>query len=105
MKVITEERLMYLIENDGDGSKVYCTVSTADLEELDTLTVTKLRPMSEAQRKPPQFILACNHHNELFKVQYVVQYGRWFLEDGHTSFKDDALIGWIPMPTYNPEEK
>ena len=104
MKVITEERLDHLIKTDGDGSMVYCTVSRADLQEIDQLTVTRLRPMSEAPED--DWFIAYDLDGNLCQAQrscdkYIRIFKDGFIEDWCQS---DDFIGWIPLPTYKPEQ-
>lgn len=101
MKVITEERLMNLIETDGDGSKVYCTVSQADLQELDTLTVSKLRPMCDADSYSNGAVLVALKGDDFLHEAYFNRLGLVFVCERYVTF--DECEGWLPIPVYKPE--
>jgi len=102
MRVITEERLDHLIKTDGDGSMVYCTVSRADLQEIDQLTVTRLRPMSDAPRDGTLF-LAMFEDGNLFRECFYAGQDDLFMCDDYDEIADN-FKGWIPLPTYKPEQ-
>lgn len=68
-------------------------------EELDELTVTKLRPMSEAPIR----------EDILTKIKDTDRLIESFCDDGlcyihNNYFILDQCEGWIPMPQYKPEE-
>ena len=112
MEVITKERLIAkqeLLEDKNnrpceylDGKQYLIDELIESCEEIDTLTVSKLRPMSEAPMNG-KFILACNSSNHFEKVFFNDEYERWFLEESNECYGTDKLRGWIPMPTYKPE--
>ncbi len=73
-----------------------------DLDNVDTLTVSKLRPMSDANEYKNDSVLIClkgdsNLHEAHFNVL-----GRVFVCEQFHSF--DECDGFIPMPVYKPEE-
>jgi hypothetical protein len=61
--------------------------------ELDQLTVTRLKPMSEA----PYNIQILAWNGECFEI--------WELRPEMNKYGDySKLIGWISMPIYKPEQ-
>ena len=49
MKVITEKKLRKYIKENGSGGLVYCSALINELEEVNVITVSKLRPMREVR--------------------------------------------------------
>lgn len=108
MKAITEERLREILSSfDGLSGDVVCSKQSMleyligyQLEEIDTLTVPKLRPMCDAP-KVEDILVKIKDKDKLVQA---------FCDDGlcyaHENwFVLDAFEGWIPMPIYKPEEK
>lgn len=92
MKAITEERLRRFRETCDPRDRYALDTLIKECQELDTLTVTKLRPMSEAPIGEPI----------LMKTKLMDGFYATVISD------DDDLYGcdgWIPMPTYNPGKK
>lgn len=112
MKVITEERLRELAEltMNVDGSAAL-RFASYECQEIDQLTVTKLRPMSEAPRTgeyirayfetgyPKEWCDAVLRWNENFKAWE--EYNR---DANEECYQDSNFHGWIPMPLYKPEQ-
>ena len=105
MKVITKETLNSLRENawaKGHDNEyvIYDYLLEGFMKELDTLTVTRLRPMSEAPHGE-YILVAYENENDLFMVFYD---GREFLINKHHPISAGGLCGFIPMPRYEPEK-
>jgi len=68
--------------------------------ELDHLTVSKLRPMSEAPRDGTEILITIKNG----VVFYIVYWDSesWVGDDG-IGISDSNIDGWIPMPIYKPE--
>ncbi len=71
----------------------------AECTELDELTVTKLRPMSEAKHDSTRILGFIN--NEFVKIS---SYDKYWSDGDDDYISDDEIEGWIPMPQYKPEE-
>lgn len=107
MKVITENALISIQRKAKTiMERTVLNIAIANCQELDTLTVSKLRPMSEAVSDPNK-----RYNSYLFK-----KFNREGLEQGQfdTSGKiwihgreyfSDELEGWIPIPVYKPEQE
>lgn len=93
MKVITEERLRELL-GKANNALLGCLLTELleeECQELDTLTVTRLRPMSDI---PIGEIV-------LMKIKLMDSfYATVISEDDYL----DGCDGWIPMPRYEPEK-
>jgi hypothetical protein len=94
MRVITEERLRELLpwpEQDQDVADGL-NLAIEECQEIDTLTVSKLRPMSEAPLNIS--ILAKYNRNEtLMSV---------CLSEDSSLYRYE---GWLPIPIYEPGEE
>lgn len=88
MKYISEERLMEILSRNNIP-EIIETQLTSACQELYQLTVTKLRPMSEA--KDCETVLAYNGIN----------FEPWYIRPERST--DDYFEGWIPMPEYKLE--
>jgi len=117
MKVITEERLIAkqeLLEDKNnrpceylDGKQYMIDELIESCEEIDTLTVSKLRPMGEVIGYTGGDILVYTAYQDnpgfesyIFDVlvcEYIGYDGNELMTDGQ------QYLGWIPMPTYKPE--
>lgn len=92
MKAITEERLRRFRETCDPRDRYALDTLIKECQELDTLTVTKLRPMSDI---PIGEIV-------LMKIKLMDSfYATVISEDDYL----DGCEGWLPMPTYKPEKK
>lgn len=109
MRVITEERLKELMfEWDGMDPFVQSCKFLIENEckELDHLTVTKLRPMSELDQYGVDNILAWNESLRRYVHftydTFVNSY--WIHEfDSFYTIDEKTYKGWLPMPIYKPE--
>lgn len=107
MRVITEERLKELFGSiiyDGheyDGKRILWGLIKNECKELDQLTVTKLRPMSEAHHlEDEEFLVKFKGKDDLkfvciFQGQMIDQYCDWV--------DPSRCEGWTPIPIYQPE--
>lgn len=82
-------------------------LSDGFMEEIDTLTVSKLRPMCEARDEEDAFdksiLVSYVGCPGVFHV--VEQNGSNYWSDGEDDYHSDSeFIGWIPMPIYKPEQ-
>lgn len=93
MKVITEERLRELCKKNA-----FTSFLLDELQELDTLTVTRLRPMSEAPIRG-DILVKMKQGSRLMKG--FCDDGLFYVPGNH--FKLDECEGFIPMPRYEPE--
>lgn len=105
MKYISEERLREIVVNSDDLSEAelfYINLLINECQELDTLEVSKLRPMCEAPRDESPFLASPSYNNsEYLKETYFN--GEYFSYEGYELDQSD-FKGWIPMPTYKPEQ-
>lgn len=108
MKVITEKdallaRNALLKKGNKLGACAIYMLISDHAKEIDTLTVTKLRPMAEAREQGLKRVLACffgcsNHFN------IIEQNGDKYWSDGEDDYhSDNEFIGWLPIPIYKPE--
>jgi len=107
MKVITEERykdfLSEISQFTPDEILWLADNLSAKLEEIDTLTVSKLRPMVDAPNDGSIFLAKHEFNDELEET--------WSTGGGEFStsqFCDlliDTFEGWIPKPIYKPEKE
>lgn len=112
MKVITEERLRerfeesqhkYLkapLERIYEPNAVMNTLHELidECQELDTLTVTRLRPMSDA----PDHEYSLFVHKEGRRPTEGYKNDLSIVIDGEP-IPSACFAGWIPMPRYEPE--
>lgn len=110
MKVITEERLRYVLKmhfGSDDVNQSICSHLINELQELDTLTVSKLRPMCEAPRDGSVVELcAIDTHD---KNDYIPVYARWDIDSWYDiesisdTYTDGMFMGFLPKVIYKPE--
>lgn len=101
MKVITEERLREIFEAECDNEIVSVKdFLNHELQELDTLTVTKLRPMCDAPDDDETILCVGERYNTFLKVYFD---GVHYKDDHNFIYEKEYFIGWIPMPIYKPE--
>lgn len=102
MKVITEETILELIDkNSGQDDILFQNVLkwlVNECKEIDTLTVTRLRPMSEAPIRG-DILVKMKQGSRLMKG--FCDDGLFYVPGNH--FKLDECEGFIPMPRYEPE--
>jgi hypothetical protein len=120
MRVITQEKLLELLGNieiacQGlePGLKKELTITSMKITiqsliddyliEIDTLTVSKLRPMSGAPRDGTSFLGGFdNDKGRLYECAFDSMGNVWI---GELFYKPDRLLGWVPMPIYAPGEE
>ena len=108
MKAITQERLLtYWMDlfagKDRLAELELLRTLIKECEEIDTLTVSKLRPMCEAREHGIKRVLACYFgFSNVFHI--VEQNGDKYWTDGEDDYhSDNEFIGWLPLPIYKPE--
>ena len=108
MKVITEEEAKYfrdhLVKQDRNiGACAIDELITEHLEEIDTLTVSKLRPMADAPNDGSIFLAKHEFNDELEETWSTG--GGEFSTSQFTDLPIDTFDGWIPKPIYKPEKE
>lgn len=105
MKVITEERLREILDGTSRvTSKDLLRVLINECQELDTLTVTRLRPMSDIPDEESVILFdrfGMPHEGQKYCGEKLKVYVDGFIEDW-CDFSD--YIGWMPFPRYEPEK-
>ena len=113
MKVITEERLKELRDQFREVSKINSNplhiegmldmieIVIDECQELDQLTVTRLRPMSE-HNNDTTGILAVFKGSRIFDV--VWWFNGSFITAQDEIYDPEDFVGWIPLPKYEPEQ-
>lgn len=96
MKVITEEQI-YDFEQEG-YEPTLATLKNS-LQEIDTLTVSKLRPMCAA-KIGNQILIVVDDYGIV--SGYKSSNDGDAFGNGHY-FKADEVLGWLPLPVYEPE--
>lgn len=114
MRVITEEDLLGLIEGmnklrhlaESDLAKQLHDQSIDSLraalrlaQEIDQLTVSKLRPMNEAVKY--EYVLGFTKPDGI-SYEICSDGNGHFWTTKNTFFKEDDLYGWVPKPQYKP---
>lgn len=103
MKVITEEGLREFLSEISqftpDEILWLADNLSSKFEEIDTLTVSKLRPMCDAPNDV-EFLVMLNTEDSFHECRFAPD-GR--VSIGAMLFKIDYCIGWIPKPIYKPE--
>jgi hypothetical protein len=91
MKVITSVKLHEYIKKNGSGGLVYCSALMNELEDIDQITVSRLRPMSEVK------------FNEviLLKVKGIDEMYSSIITD---QCDLSTCEGWVPITLYKPTE-
>ena len=93
MKCISQERLKEIAAILKIGMLEKCLIESlvAECQEIDTLTVSKLRPMCDAPKNIP-ILSKYNGNERLLSV----------------CLSADSTLphyeGWLPIPIYKPEE-
>lgn len=108
MKVITEEwiknsivKAQQVSDAGAPGADALVVVLNAMLkhcQELDTLTVTQLRPMSEIEEGR---VLV---HRKGVDTLYGTYFLTGVLDVEGIYYRPEEFDGWIPMPRYEPEK-
>ena len=104
MKAIPEESLRYVLKmhfGSDDVNQSICSHLINELQEIDTLTVSKLRPMCDA--KIGNQILLCVDDYGIVSGYKSSNEGDAFGNGCY--FRPDELIGWLPLPIYKPEQE
>lgn len=102
MKGITEEFLIQCIKDVGEDGLIRAASLVNLLEEIDTLTVSKLRPMVDLYEHSitsNQKLLAYRYGDENPVVLYAISKSQL-----NNLYEYDEFIGWITMPIYKPEK-
>ena len=110
MKVITEEEVNFIcnvidgVEDrlDDFDKRNIITLLRGHLEEIDTLTVTKLRPMVDAPVDDETILCVGDSYNTFLKVYFD---GEYYKDDHNDIYDKEYFIGWVPMPIYKPEKE
>lgn len=103
MKVITEERLREILKSYSDSSAAAMHIELLlrnECQDLDTLTVTRLRPMSDAPELC-NFMVKMKDREELTEACFSIPGHLWVRS---ANYPMDCFEGWIPMPRYEPEK-
>lgn len=108
MKYISEEWIKNSIAtaqqvtNDGapggDALVIVLNAMLKHCQEIDTLEVTKLRPMSDVQEG--DILVKWIRENGLRGAFYV---DGWVYVNG-SNYKLEEFQGWVPMPIYEPKK-
>ena len=99
MKVITRERLIELLKHCNRNDADLINFLIRECKEIDTLTVTNLRPMCGAP-KDGIFLAKMISYNALHEANIDTLGNVWI---GELYFDIEMCEGWIPMPNYKPE--
>lgn len=109
MKVITEERLHELLTEaifNGKDCEIISQLIDNELKEIDTLTVSKLRPMVDAVSDPnkryKKFLFKRIDREGLDQGQFDTYGNVWI---NGNAYYPDQLEGWAEFPIYNPEKE
>jgi len=101
MKVITEERLITLL----DSEKSYLFNMSVrmllinSLQEIDTLTVSKLRPMCDAPKDGT--LIEVWHKKSPDPREAYFSFGFFIVDDDDVA--ENELAGWVPKIIYKPK--
>lgn len=76
---------------------------SSKLEEIDTLTVDKLRPMCDARRDGDKSFLVKLKGIKFLREGYFDSLNHIWI--GGEYFPLDRCEGWIPMPIYEPRSE
>ena len=108
MKVITEEFLMHCIKEVGEDNLIRAVSLVNLLEEIDTLTVSKLRPMVDAPRDGEYFMAYCHPTEQKIGMFFPYRYDEdldTYVDEDDEEMCIDVVLGWIPSPTFKPEKE
>lgn len=108
MKVITEEDVNFIcnvidgVEDrlDDLDKRNIITLLRGHLQEIDTLTVSKLRPMCDAPEDGSVFL---SKHDYDEGLEETWADGEYFDTSQYCGLTAENFDGWIPKPTYKPE--
>jgi len=104
MKVITENSLLEMVANlikseRLEEAALIQRLIDEELEEIDTLTVSKLRPMSDA---PNDGTLIEVWHKKSPDPREAYFCDGFYIVDGH-DVHENELEGWLQKIIYKPE--
>lgn len=104
MKVITEKSLLEMVANlikseRLEEAALIQRLIDEELEEIDTLTVSKLRSMCDAP-KNGKFLVVLNTEDAFHECSFLSD-GR--VKIGTVAIRIEYCIGWIPCAIYKPE--
>ena len=107
MKAIIEEDAMLarnalLKKGNNLGACAIDMLISDHAKEIDTLTVSKLRPMCDAPIDDETILCVGDRYNIFFKVYFD---GEYYKDDHNDIYDKKYFIGWIPMPIYKPEKE
>lgn len=102
MKVLTKEALEYRLNRaKNDPCMVgFILALIHECREIDALTVSKLRPMSEAPRAE-SIMVKLSTEDELHEGFFIPS---GMIRVGTLTFKSDSCEGWVPKTIYKPKE-
>lgn len=104
MRVLTEEALLYRLNRAKDPAMIgFIAALIHECQEIDTLTVSKLRPMCNVPKDGQWFLgyykgIYCEYFERL-KYSAIGE-----LRSSDDEFEEEDILGWIPMPIYWPNE-
>ncbi len=114
MRVITEEMLQLIEDQEDDKDFPFNNYGLKEilskyLVEIDQLTVTKLRPMSDAPLEGIMVDVITKSQSDLGIFEFREAWNSydeiWRLSsDDENRYTIDDLVGWIPRPTYKPSQ-
>ena len=106
MKAITEKELIEFFKsiyhNKFNQDEIFVMLKTR-MKEIDTLTVSKLRPMEDAPRDRGSILCVLNGSENLQEMYFA--YGLWWLSGVDMYFNEDHINGWVPKLIYKPEKE
>lgn len=108
MKVITEKELIEFFKsiyyNKFNQDEIFVMLKTR-MKEIDTLTVSKLRPMADAPRDGEWFLgYYKGVVSEYFEILFYSKLSGKLRSNGD-EFNEEDVLGWLPMPIYKPEKE
>lgn len=100
MKAIPEQKVLKLMRGlnlDYEHKEIAASIIEA-LEEIDTLTVSKLRPMCDA---PDDINILVEHDfSNIMTESRAMPNKRLIITAGGFEVSYDDCDGWLPIPTY-----
>lgn len=113
MKVITEEdailaRNALLKKGNKLGACAIDMLISDHAKEIDTLTVSKLRPMVDAPKDGEYFMAYCHPTSQKIGMFFPYRYDEdieTYVDEDDDEMCIDVVLGWIPMPIYKPEKE
>ncbi len=105
MKAITEKELMEFFKsiyhNKFNQDEIFVMLKTR-MKEIDTLTVSSLRPMVDA---PGDINILVEHDFSNTMTESRAIPNEEIITSGGCVIKYTECDGWIPMPNYKPEKE